>query len=105
MLDLGHLDPLIEPAALDRLPDDERRAVVDRANHAVLADQLELEADATPAIVFEPRRIYATVEERLKDRRVVSTEDNAAREYAYSLVTRLYYLANWNEDEKVGTPA
>ena len=66
---------------------------------------LELEADATPAIVFEPRRIYATVEERLKDRRVVSTEDNAAREYAYSLVTRLYYLANWNEDEKVGTPA
>ncbi len=62
---------------------------------------LDLEAE-TPAIVFEPRRIYATVEERLKERGATTPEDHAAREYAYSLVTRLYYLANWGEEEKVG---
>ena len=60
---------------------------------------LELEA-STPAIVIEPQRIYAAIEARLKDRRVVTPDDQAGREYAYSLVTRLYFLANrpWDEE-------
>lgn len=60
---------------------------------------LELEA-TRPAIVIEPQRIYDAIEARLKDRRVVSPDEQAGREYAYSLVTRLYFLANrpWGEE-------
>lgn len=60
---------------------------------------LELEA-STPAIVIEPPRIYAAIEARLKERDVATPDEQAGREYAYSLVTRLYFLANrpWDEE-------
>lgn len=64
-----------------------------------LISVLELEA-GTPAIVIEPQRIYEAIEARLRDREADTPEEHAGREFAYSLVTRLYFLANrpWDEE-------
>ena len=65
-----------------------------------LISVLELEA-SRPAIVIEPHRIFEAIEARLKEREVATPDEHAGREYAYSLVTRLYFLANrpWGEDD------
>ncbi|MXW34687.1 MAG: hypothetical protein F4X26_10100 [Chloroflexi bacterium] len=63
---------------------------------------LELQA-AQPAIVIEPQKIYEAIEARLRERDAITPDEHAGREYAYSLVTRLYFLANRPWDEQ-GSP-
>ena len=67
-----------------------------------LISVLELEA-SRPAIVIEPQSINEAIEARRMECEVATLGEHAGREYAYSLVTRLCFLADRPCDED-GTP-